>query len=207
MRMANLTVTVPASERDLATLAAVRSELGIIGTDQDADISVRLRQASAAIESFCDRVFARETVQEVFRLECSAAQIALRRTPVVELASIVEDGAELDPADYEADLDRGIIYRLCSDRPQPWGGGKLVVTYTAGYLLPGVDGANLPADITMACLQAVVAGYQAKGRDPMLRSESIDGTAAYSYLDPRDGNAGLPPQVASLLMPYRAIYV
>jgi hypothetical protein len=108
---------------------------------------------------------------------------------------------------YRDRVFAGTEQPLVFGEPQPWIARKVTVVYVAGYLLPGQDGANLPADITRATIITAAAMFEAIGRDPLLRSESTDGVTAASYLDPRANAGGVPPQAENLLSNYREIRI
>jgi hypothetical protein len=154
-----------------------------------------IRQASAAVASYCKRVLAAETVTETLRPERLQGELILARFPVTAVASIVEDGTTLAAADYELDGARGIITRMHSGRPCWWPTSTIVIDYRAGYELL----ATLPHDIERATINLVKAYYFASQRDPALRSEDVPGVVSASYLDIEH----LPHDVRGLLAPYR----
>jgi hypothetical protein len=127
------------------------------------------------------------------------------RSPVASISSVVEDGITLAASDYEADLQAGLIWRLADDYRVKWSGRKITISYSAGYILPSDAGRNLPQDIQRACVLMVTAQYNARGRDPMIRSESAQDVGQATYLDPREGMESMPPQVAALLYNYRSV--
>jgi hypothetical protein len=198
-----LTILTPATSTVLTDLASVQTELGLSGQDEAPYLNAQIAAASAAIASWCGRPFARETVQEVFRPEGCMQALSLARFPVTTLTSVVEDGTTLTAADYELDAESGLLWRLSSDARVAWRARKITLTYTAGYLLPDDGGRTLPHDVQRACVLMVAAQYNARGRDPMLRSEGAQGVGQTSYLDPRAGMEAMPPQAAALLQPYR----
>nr|WP_314074429.1 phage head-tail connector protein [uncultured Roseococcus sp.] len=199
-----LTLTDPATERKLCTVAQVKAELGIEGGGEDDALTVLITQASAAIESYCKRSLVLEGVQELFRPGRRLEEIVLARYPVVDGASIIVDGAALDATDYEIDAMAGLAWRLSGDHRIAWTARKIVVGYDAGYVLPtqGTAG-TLPPDIQRACITLVTSYRQNAGRDLSVRSESAQDVGTTSWLDPRAGMEALLPQVAGLLAPYR----
>ena len=203
------TVTVAAATRRLATEAALRVELGSPAEPLAARVDDVLDQASAAVESFCGRSLARETISEVFRLDpwSSVPSLKLSRRPIVSITSVTEDGTAVASEDREFDGDAGMVYRLSSDERVSFTARKITVVYVAGFLMPDESGTTLPYPITRAALITAAAMFHAIGRDPALRSESVDGVAAASYLDPRAAALGLPPAAADLLMPYRDVRI
>ncbi len=49
------------------------------------------------------------------------------------------------------------------------------------------------------------AGWQARGRDPRVRSEAAEGVGKISYLDSRAGAEALPLEAMGLLSPWRVV--
>jgi hypothetical protein len=198
-----LTVLTSATTTALTDLASVQAELGLSGQDEAPYLNAQIAAASAAIASWCGRSFGQEQVREIWR-DLSLPQLALARWPITSIASVVQDGETLQAAQYEADAAAGMLWRLSDDERIRWEARKLTVTYTAGYLLPSQSNRTLPADVQRAATLMVAAQYNARGRDPMLRSESAQDVGQASYLDPRAGMEAMPPQAAALLQPYRA---
>lgn len=195
-----LTVITPATKRDLTTLDAVKLELEV--TDGTADIYLGglIGQASRAIESWCGRVFAREGVRETVHLAEPAAVLLLSRFPIAAITSVTTEAGSLASALYEADAGTGMIYRLTSSAARSvWSPGRILVDYTAGFLLPGDEGRDLPADIERAAILAVRNAWHTRGRDQTMRSEDVDGVGSFSYGLP----SSLPADVTDLLAPYR----
>lgn len=207
MNSSIVTVTVAATSRRLATEAALRDELNATTEPAAARVGYVLDQASRAVESYCGRTFGRETVSEVFRHGWGVAPDVLRldRRPIVSITSITEDGTALAADGREFDAEKGMVWRLQDDARIRWSARKIVIVYVAGYVLPEQANPTLPDDIIRATLITGAAMFGAIGRDPLLRSESVDGVAAASYLDPR--GAGVPPQAEALLAPWREIRI
>lgn len=196
-----LVVSVAATSTRLTTLDAVKRELGIATTADDVRLLGYIDRASAIIADYLGRVIARETVVETLRIQPAADVIVLRRWPVVSIASVVEDGATLLATEFERDESR--LYRLQDDERARWPAVKIVVSYIAGYDLP----TGVPAPIERAALQLVTSMQAARGRDPALRSESVEGIGSQSWLDPRNGGGPLPDGVVALVNPYREVIV
>jgi uncharacterized phiE125 gp8 family phage protein len=193
-----LTVTEAATDFDIVDLAAIKSALGIVDSNEDAALTDFLGRASDVIARHCRRAFALETVQEQFRLDRWREELILSRYPVVEVTSIVEAGLSLAGTDYEVDKAKGMLTRLYQDRPCWWPAQKIVVTYRAGYDLP----TGAPEALQQACIQLVKSYYMASDRDPMVRSESVDNISAASYFVTADY---LPPDVSALLNQFRKL--
>ena len=192
-----LRVTSAATTFNLALEGDVVAECGIIDEDY---VTRNLPRVSAAIATYCSRVFARQTYEETFRL-IYRDDVVLNQFPIVSITSIVEDGVALAATDYEADLASGIILRLSSDELICWQARKVVFTYIAGFLLPGQTGANLPHEIQMAVFETMRAMSSALTRDPEVVSESIPNVFSRSYrvIGDSGGSVHLPPRAINLL--------
>ena len=94
-----ISVLVPATSSRLTTLDAVKRELSIAGTSEDARLLAYVDQASAVISDYLGRPLGQETVRETLRLSASSETIMLSRWPVVSVSSVVEDGATLVATD------------------------------------------------------------------------------------------------------------
>ncbi len=194
-----LIVTTPAASFDLTTLETVRSEFGVTDHSEDENLSRWIRQASDVISKYCNRVFAQETVEETFRRATRSDDILLSRYPVSSIVSVVENDVTLAAADYEVRAESGLLTKLSNDEPACWSAGKIVVTYTAGFVLL----TDLPFGIERACIVLVNQYRQSATRDPQLRSEAIEGISSAGYFDGLDAAGGLPPEVLGLLKDHR----
>lgn len=199
-----VTITAAAATTKLTTLARIKQELGITDSGSDTILGEMIAQASAAIASHLGRTIARETIAETWRPVAARDNIIVTRAPIVSITSIVEAGATLTGADYEADKDAGIIYRLSSDARVQWPASKTVITYVCGWLLPDEAGRTLPEDIERACIETVKGRYLARTRDPSIKSESVPGvfSVTYSSDDASTSQHALPPMAAAMLQPY-----
>lgn len=217
-------VLVPPVSTSLTTLDAVREEIQEYGAD--ARLTRLIRQASQLIVGHCGRNFARSRVAETFVMDGGLrggnyndgagyrgygamsgsvpGSFSLSLTPIVSLVSIFEDNHETDLSRIDWDTDSGIVHR--------WGFGyRTVITYDGGYLLPDDPNSTLPSDVERACIDTVSFLWFRSGegnRDPMIRSETIDGIGSTSYLDPgKTGSASLPPSAVDALTSYLNIRV
>lgn len=196
-------ITAAATATALTTSGAVAAELSPVVVDDSAYLDRLINQASAAIVAYLRVTLASESVVEIFRDIAGDDHLPLARRPATAIASIVVDGVTLVAAEWELGDEDSTLYRLRTDARTRWTAAKIVVAYTAGYLLPGQAGANLPADIERACILTAASFYQARGLDARLRSESVDGVGSQSWLDPRTAHGPLPWQAAELLQPHR----
>jgi hypothetical protein len=223
------TISTRAEKTALTTLAAVKLNLGITDGKDDAWLQTQIDSASMVICNYLGvemaddgtRTLGQETLVETLdrrsrypwlppfgivvpRREADA-RITLARRPVRGIASIAENGTALDPADFELEATTGIVRRLSSALVAAWPCTLIVVTYTAGWLLPGQDNRNLPPDIEQAAIGLVQASWFARKRDPNVKSENIFGIRQVDYFfgTPGQGAGPLPVDVMAKLGPYR----
>ena len=206
-------ITTPASNHDLTTLAVVKGELSLTSTDapRDTVLSRYIAECSAAAENFCNRVFVTETMKDrIFPARDAVMQIAfqgldvlqLSRWPIVSISSLTENGEALVANDdYIVDASNGQIYRIDgAGYPRRWDAFPIVVDYVGGY-------STIPADVSAAVIRMVSQRWFARGRDPNLRGETIPGVYQANYWvstgvdGGQDGN--LSPDVQAMLDNYR----
>lgn len=210
------TVTTPAANTQLTDLATVKAELNLVNTDANRDsvLTRYIAACSQAIQTYCNRVFAVETIQDQFFPQRDAPispviqgvdPIQLTRWPIVSLLSVVEWPSSSNPitltsgTNFLEDDDAGQLIRL--DKfgvPKLWSPNPLTVQYTAGY-------ATLPADLVDACIDFVKFRYFARMRDPSLKSENVAGVYEASYLwgTGPGGPDDMPATVAGKIDRYR----
>lgn len=208
-----LTVLTAADSQDLTILANVKAELGITDTTEDTNLEAWIDQASSVIAGECNRNFGEETIKETWRISLQwnrqwyePERVILDRTPVTSITSVVENGLTLVAGtDYEFDPVTGTLTRLCGDFARRWFFRTLVITYVAGYQLLG----TLPQAIERATISMVKQYRSAASRDPMLKSEDIPGVLTQTFWVGSTGEKsnGLPPDVETLIAPYRQIAI
>lgn len=206
-------MVTPADSQDLTILANVKAELGISSSAEDVNLETWIDQASRVISGECNRVFGAETVSESFRVRApwgmqwpEYSTVKLKRFPVTAVTSVVENGNTLVAGtDYEYDPETGIMSRLWGDYDRRWCFRTLVVTYTAGYALLG----TLPEAIERATISLVKQYRFAAPRDPLLKSEDIPGVLSQTFWVGSTGEKsnGLPPDVETLIGPYRDVAI
>ncbi len=202
-----LTVTTPASGAtafDLTTLGDVKADLGITGVSEDAVLTRYVTESSAQLARACDRVFAQETVSEQFRLDEPKRVLILKRRPAAVVSINEDDDLALGISDWEMDGNAGLLYRLRDDQRLVWTALKIVVVYQAGYALPSAG----PKDLQKAARTLAKAQWLAKGRDPLVRSESVPGVYEVAYwVGALPGGAAWPAEIESAIATYRNIPV
>lgn len=200
----SVVVRTSAANKRLTTVAALKAELDVtIGAD-DAYLAALVDQASNAVHDWCGRAFAIEIVRETIELPIANPSILPARWPLVAVVSATADGAAFDVADVESDDGACLAYRLDEDGERlDWPAGELVVTYQAGYALPGEAGRTLPHAVERAALILAKSYTLARGRDPLIRSETVEGAGSTDYF--AGTVSDLPPEVEALLTPYRKL--
>jgi hypothetical protein len=85
--------TATTASATLTTLAAVKLYMGISNTAQDAKLTALLTAASFAIENYCDRVFAEQTLIEYYdgRDNWRNGYLHLKQMPVTSIARIASE--------------------------------------------------------------------------------------------------------------------
>lgn len=210
------TVQTAATEKDMTTLADVKSELSIANGGSDEKLSRLIREASADCVRYVERVLAQETVTDFYRanrlltdglsgLRGRVEALQLSRWPVSTIGTVIEDGVTLAASGYELNADAGELWRLDgSDQRIGWARAKITVAYTGGYDMP--DG--LPEDLQRACIDMVKSLWFRQSRDPLVRQESVPGVLEQQFWVGAPGdNGALPPDVTARLDPYRWIPV
>jgi uncharacterized phiE125 gp8 family phage protein len=193
----------PAEHRQLATLEAVKADLQIVGSDDDDYLGELIDQASAAIETYCGRVFATERVRETIDQAAGTESLMVSRFPVGEIHTASIAGTDTDVDTLEID-DGGFLYRTTDGRRTSWPLGRSIIEYDAGYALPGDAEPTLPEDITRAAILLVRHAYFGRGRDPSIRTEESTGVGSTTYGLAGIGNGNtLPPEVQGLLSRYQ----
>jgi hypothetical protein len=201
-----LTVTTAADSHDLTVLATVKAELQIdpANTKFDALLSNQwIPQASAAVASYCNRVFSRETVTETWRNVYDKETLILARYPVSSVTSVTVDGTALAASDYEYDAKTGFIYRLSSDTRVGWCAAKIVIVYAGGYALLG----DLPFEIERATVLLCKFYRYTLAQNPLIKREDIPGVIETEYWVMPQGSPAMPRDVTDLLDPHRSLAV
>ena len=211
------TVVTPAPSIDMIDLATVKDDWQITITTDDPYLTRAITRCSRAAANFCNRTFAIETVQDLLTMSQDKWPgavierpdlIQLTRWPIVAVTSVTVDGTTLvEGTDFLTDQTNGQLQRLNAyGSMRAWTGKTITIIYSAGYVLPGqaaVTGAqNLPDDITDAVSRMVYTRIAERQRDPLVKSETIEGVGSTTYIVPNaDGN--LSPDVVDILDNYR----
>lgn len=195
-------------QTDLVTLVALKLELGITGTTEDAALQARITRLSQQIAEYCDRILALIDVEQTFAFTggdrlCPSAgaypiPLVLMQYPVTEIVSLTRDGTDIDPLDYDLNAASGLLW----PRSGQWA-GRITAQYSGGYDLP--EGA--PATLQSAVIESVRQRRAFSGRDPSLREVSHDITRVGYYSEPLNTTSGMPTSVTESINLYRRQYV
>lgn len=207
--MADVTVNVitPATEFAFMTLDELKIALGApTGTDaSDAQWEWLIDVNSATIAEFCNRVFAKEEVEESWR-DLINRRVFLTHYPVKEadIQSVTTGGNTR--LDYELEEASGKL-SIFSDQVEP-----IVVHYTGGFDLP--DEAPMPLKQALTLMaanwKAQLAMVQVTGVRMIAHKEArvmFHTPTAASSGGTNGPGAGLPSAVESILTQYTRFWV
>lgn len=194
----SIEITVPAEDFTLVSLDNLKLALRITGTAEDDFLKLIISWASAEVATYCNRVFAKETVVEtITEIPNEATRIFLSRWPLLtaDLDSVEVGGAALT-IDTDFALDE-ISGKLTDLTGEGWA-EPVVVTYSGGYELP--DESPLALQHT-TILFAREAYFAAQRGDQSIRMVAHK-ESRIIYFDPNIANravasAGSPAQRAA----------
>lgn len=207
-----LTVTSPASDLSLLSLAEMRTAAGQSDGSRDADVKRIGSRVADAITAACKiaadgatpPTLRQESLVDTFRLDRwwgrtshhdDHYEIILSRRPIVSVTSVVEAGVTLDPSSYEIRASKGTLARLVADVPSRWVPSKVVVTYVAGW-------ATVPEGLKRAAEKLMKFYWSEASRDPLLRSVEVPGILNKTYWIGAPGDPSIPQDVMDDLGPY-----
>lgn len=126
-----------------------------ITAEPDASITARLESATAIIESYCNRIFASETVTGEIH-DGGSKSVFLRRPPITSITTVVENAVTLAATDYAIYAQEGRLLRLSGGWPHSWywKPRNVVVTYVGGYV-------TIPFDIRLVCVRIAERAFKA----------------------------------------------
>lgn len=185
-----LSVTTPADDYALLTVAELRAAAGVSDKKSDPALKAIGLEAAERIAEWCRIATANgstptvkaETLTETYRLHRGAETLILSRR-FAAVTSITENGATLTAGtDFEANGDAGLIKRLRGERECWWPCATVVVVYRAGF-------AEIPATIKGVVMDFVRMRLSQRGRDPLVRSETTDGVDSVTYRDGSNGDS------------------
>lgn len=198
--MSRFSVTTPASDISLLTVAELRAAVGATDGSQDAALAIVGRRVSTAIARQCNIVddgvnpptLLQETITEIFRWQ-GCGPLSLARRPVTSITSVTIDGDVSDASDYE--INGRNLYALTDDEITDWASGKITVVYVAGY-------ATAPDDLKLAASKLVTATSAESARDPSTKRIDVPGVLEEEFWVAPSGDSFLTEEIKDLLSPY-----
>jgi hypothetical protein len=168
-----LTVTSPAGDRTLLTIAEMREAAGVTVNTYDTQLQSIEKRITAAITTECNIAIGsgapptlrQETLTETF-YQIYGEELVLSRRHEISVSSLVEDGVTLTDADIIVDPETGIMNKICNDYPTWWSARKIVVVYNAGF-------ATVPDDLKMAAIEFMRTTWLGASRDPLVKSQRV----------------------------------
>lgn len=199
--MSRFSVTTPATELSLLTIAELRAAAGVSDSSQDTKLFGIGRGASTALARRCAIIddgvnpptLLQETCTEIFRWT-GCGPLRLARRPVTSITSVTIDGNVSDAADYEVVGGRN-LYALSSDEITDWAAGKITVVYVCGY-------EPAPSDLKLAASKLVTALNAEAARDPSLKREDVPGLMEREYWVAPSDDPFLSKEIDDLIAPY-----
>lgn len=218
--LSQIVVTTAAETVLLTTLARVKAEIDITTDATDDLLTAKIAEASSDIAIRVFPTLRRETISETLRPEvdrygCGGSygpSLSLSRYPLADVSSVMLDGVAVDAAEYwHGDLSSelggsGRLYRLdASGNPASWCFSKsAVIAYSAGFLLPGQGGRNLPPSLESAAVDLIASYWLSRGRDGTVKSVDIPDVRRVEYWVGAVGSSvDLPPGVMAKIEPFR----
>ncbi|TJV51152.1 MAG: hypothetical protein E5Y01_16325 [Mesorhizobium sp.] len=199
-----LTVTSPAADRTLLTIAEMCAAAGVTGNGSDADLQAMEAQNAASIMAECDIAIGagapptlrKETLTETI-YQAYGESLILARRHEIAINSIVEDGVTLLNTDFQVDPESGVVTKLCDDYPVCWSAKKIVVVYDAGF-------ETVPGDLKKVAADFLRSTWLEKSRDPLVKSErvkveGVDETEKQFWVGsvPGQSNEGAVPDIVA----------
>lgn len=215
------TVLTAAPTRNLIDLGTVRDDWGMYPSENDEFLERSISRCSAAVEQFCNRPFAIEQLKDEFSLSRESYPnmmvrdlevLQLSRWPIASVVSVTEDGKALTKdVDFRVVDEPGQLIRLDTQGfVQPWKGDLVSVVYYSGYILPGMNAANypvgsptLPPDVEDAVSRMVYMRFAQRQRDPLVKSEVVEGIGRTDYLTPAGSAGNMTDDITDILDNYR----
>lgn len=210
----SVTVTTASTERNLTTTPAVVGRLGLSETPEGMDQLVLA--VSRAIERYCGRVFAQQGYDETLN-GSDIDTLVLAHSPIIGTPTILADNSPI--TDFEVrDAEAGLLYRSVGWARGAWVGWNndieidrlgssypaFVISYTAGYKLPGEKDTTLPPDIEEAAIMTAMQWYRRQTRDGDVKAKKV-GDLSITYGESEEATHHGVPAMARALLPRRVV--
>lgn len=174
----------------------LKDDLKITTTEFDDRLMRIVNGVSRAIESYCNREF-KPRYENAIEIDGDGTSTLLLKAPIISLGTITNDTASVTSTHYEYYSTEG---RVVLTNGTVWAAGnkKITITYTHGY-----EDQDFPADVATAARMWAAGQYQyVQDKRMGVASKSTNDTSI-SYIVSTD----MPPEVRSLLAPYRLMGV
>lgn len=204
----------------LCSLTDVKTLLGIPAADtsKDEKLNLFIKMASAKIEGFLGYTLARGEYTEELHSVNHRQLLPLNHFPIQSVSAVTNGGEAI--TDYKVLPEYARWGRLY--RGNGWGGAyytrgfthdvvsgawDIVVSYVAGYYLPGdngyVEGASnsLPYDIVSVCMDLVIQKYNLDAQGAIGLKAHSEGHISDTYGDEAN-DCGLSMSARALLAKY-----
>ncbi|WP_431861381.1 hypothetical protein [Azospirillum sp.] len=206
-----LIVASAVADRSLVSLATLKTELGISGTDYDAKLTAWGKAASDIVCSVCgiaaDQQGRRTLITEAFTVSYRASEVPQRcgdpaplllpwRLPLT-ISAVTADGTALTVVDdVECEPMAGLLWRLDEDGERThWTRGRITITASAGWAQDDV-----PEAARQAVIRYVRERYDGDGRNSLLKAEESDGVGRDEYwIGPTSKGDALPADMVDAL--------
>ena len=183
----------------LTTLSDVSTYIGASDTSQDQVITALIENASAFIETFCNRTFAVATYTDT-RSGNNRSRMLLNNSPITAVSSLTIDAVVIPAstgypvAGYTFDTNSiylipGGSYNIFRRDVQ-----NVVVSYTAGF-------ATVPSDVAQACIELVAFKHAKRSRIDK-KNETLGSQQTIGF-----DTSDMPASVKTTLMPYQRVTV
>ncbi|OYV49373.1 MAG: hypothetical protein B7Z78_13805 [Rhodospirillales bacterium 20-60-12] len=183
----------------LTTLADVSLYIGATDTSEDQVITALIANASAFIESFCNRTFAITAYTET-RNGNNRPRMMLNNSPITAISSLAIDAVTI-PLSTGPTVP-GYTFDLNSIYLRPGGSyntfrrdvQNVQVSYSAGF-------SSVPSDVAQACIE-LVAFKRAKRSRIDKKNETLGSQQTIGF-----DTSDMPASVKTTLMPYQRFTV
>jgi hypothetical protein len=174
-----INVITPATDYNLVSLDEIKLMFGILETDSSQDdlLNEYISQYSDVIATYCNRVFAKEELYEIWR--CTEydqtngmKRLFLSHYPLDKTYNLVLEsptGSTMDPEEYAIEWKSGKI-ELLQTNTEP-----IKVTYSGGYLLP----TETPPALKQAAMLMIREGQA------LMQRLAVSGIRSISHKDSR----------------------
>jgi hypothetical protein len=158
----------------------------------DFDLGMLIAAASQAIEERCRRTFRKQEHTEIYD-GVTGRRLLLRNYPIH--AASVQTAAGVPLTGFQIMQEEGMLFRR---EGWPCGERSIIVSYTAGYVLPGDATEENPRTIPEALEYACILMIKHMQREPGVQQERVGDISVTYSTEERH----LPAAVENLIAPF-----